>query len=87
MNDLKNGNSDEHRKDEVKIKVNDVERDIHRGNRSVTEIKTIGEVPLNYMLEQLVEGKLTPLDDNGSVVIKGGEIFIGHIKDGGSSQF
>jgi hypothetical protein len=37
------------------------------------------------MLEQLIEGKLAPLDDNGSVVIKGGEIFIGHIKDGASS--
>jgi len=85
MVDLKNGNSEEHRKDYVKITVNDVQREIHRGRQSVSEIKTVGEVPLNYMLEHLINGKLTPLDDNGSVVIKGGEIFIGHIKDGASS--
>jgi hypothetical protein len=85
MIDLQKGNSDEHRKDYVKITVNDVQREIHRGRQSVSEIKTVGEVPLNYMLEQLVDGKLTPLDDNGSVVIKGGEVFIGHIKDGASS--
>lgn len=85
MTDLQKGNSDEHRKDYVTITVNDVQREIHRGRQSVTEIKQLGEVPLNYMLEQLIEGKLTPLDDNGSVVIKGGEIFIGHIKDGASS--
>ena len=85
MKDLQKGNSDEHRKDYVTITVNDVQREIHRGRQSVSEIKQIGEVPLNYMLEQLIEGKLTQLDDNGSVVIKGEEIFIGHIKDGASS--
>lgn len=85
MVDLKNGNSEEHRKDYVTITVNDVQREIHRGRQSVSEIKTVGEVLLNYMLEQLIDGKLTPLDDNGSVVIKGGEVFIGHIKDGASS--
>jgi hypothetical protein len=85
MEDFKNGNSEEHRNDVVSITVNDVEKNIHRGRQTVTEIKSIGEVPLNYMLEQLIDGKLTELEDHGSVVIKGGEIFIGHIKDGASS--
>jgi len=85
MSNLEKGNSAEHRKDVVKITINDSEKEIHRGNQSVVEIKNIGQVQLNYMLEQLIDGKLTPLDDNGSVVIKGGEIFIGHIKDGASS--
>ncbi len=85
MEDLKKGNSEDHRNDVVKITVDDSEREIHRGRRTVAEIKTVGGVPLNYMLEQLIDGKLTPLDDSGSVVIKGEEIFIGHIKDGASS--
>ena len=85
MEDLKKGNSEEHRNDVVNITVNDIGREIHRGSRNVSEIKTIGEVPLNYMLEQLIDGKLKELDDNGSVVIKGGEIFISHIKDGASA--
>lgn len=78
-------NSEEHRKDVVKITVNGKERDIHRGSRTVSEIKTVGEVPLNYMLEQFVDGKLVPLADDDRVLIKGGEVFIGHIKDGSSS--
>ncbi len=80
-----NNNSDEHRKDFVKITINDVEKEIHRGNRTVVEIKEVGSVPLNHMLEQVIDGILTPLDDNGSVVIKGDEIFVSHIKDGGSA--
>lgn len=80
-----NNNSDEHRKDYVKIVINDVEKEIHRGRRTVVEIKEIGNVPLNHALEQVVDGVLTPLDDNGSVVIKGDEIFVSHIKDGGSA--
>ena len=85
MNDLQKDNSEEHRKDCVIIIINDVEKEIHRGSQSVSVIKTIGEVPLNHMLEQLIEGKLVPLNDNGSVAIKGGEIFIGHVKDGASA--
>lgn len=80
-----NGHSEEHRKDLVNILVNDVEREIHRGRQTVVEIKKVGQISLNHMLEQLIDGNLTPLEDNGSVVIKGGEIFISHPKDGGSS--
>lgn len=72
-------------KDEVIIKVNTIERKIHRGNQKVSDIKTVGEVPQSYDLDQLIEGKLVPLKDDGSVVIKGGEEFFGHIKDGSSS--
>lgn len=69
----------------VNVSINDIETSIHRGRQSVEEIKTAGEVPLNHMLEQLIDGQLTPLGDNDSVVIKGGEVFISHIKDGGSA--
>ena len=81
---VKNNKSEEHRKDVVGITINNVSKEIHRGRRTVVEIKTVGEVPLNHMLEQLIDGKLTPLDDNGSLVIKGGETFISHPKDGAS---
>ena len=69
----------------VNITINDTERSIHRGRQTVVDIKKAGEVPLNHALEQVVEGQIVPLDDNGSVVIKGGEVFISHPKDGGSS--
>jgi len=58
---------------------------IHRGHQTVVEIKTIGGVPLAFELEQLVDGKLTPLPDDGAVTLKGGEVFLSHPKDGGAS--
>lgn len=82
-NDHGHGNGPANSK--VNITVNDTERSIHRGRQTVVEIKTVGEVPLNHALEQIIDGKIIPLNDNGSVVIKGGEVFISHPKDGGSS--
>jgi hypothetical protein len=58
---------------------------IHRGRQTVTEIKTVGGVPQAFELEQLIDGKLTPLADDGAVTIKGGEVFLSHPKDGGAS--
>jgi hypothetical protein len=58
---------------------------IHRGHQTVAEIKTVAGVPLAFELEQLIDGKLTPLPDDGAVTLKGGEIFLGHPKDGGAS--
>jgi len=70
---------------EVHITVNTVPRLIHRGRRTVAEIKTVGEVPQADELEQVIDGKLTPLRDDESVVIKGGEVFMSHVRDGGSA--
>lgn len=58
---------------------------IHRGHQTVVEIKNVAGVPLAFELEQLIEGKLTPLPDDGAVTIKGGEVFLSHPKDGGAS--
>ncbi len=69
----------------VNITVNDTNYSIHRGRQTVVEIKNAGKVPLNHALEQIIDGQIVPLEDNGSVVIKGGEVFISHIKDGGSA--
>lgn len=70
---------------DVTIKINDIDRKIMPGWRTVAEIKNIGEVPLAYELEQVIDGKLIPLDDNGRVEIAGCEEFYGHVKDGSSS--
>jgi hypothetical protein len=61
-------------------------KSIHRGHQAVSAIKTLGGIPLADVLEQKVKGRLEPLDDNGSVVIKGGEEFLSHPRDSGSSH-
>jgi hypothetical protein len=58
---------------------------IHRGHQTVADIKKLAGVPLAFELEQLIDGKLTPLPDDGAVTIKGGEVFLSHPKDGGAS--
>ncbi len=70
---------------EVKIQINGVSKLIHRGHQTVAEIKKLGGVPLADELEQLIDGKLKPLPDDGAVTIKGGEVFMSHVRSGGSS--
>ena len=69
----------------VMITVNTIPVSIHRGHRTVAEIKTAAKVPLADDMEQVIDGKLIPLADDGSVTLKGGEQFISHPKDGSSS--
>lgn len=76
---------DEHRQDTVTITINNEEYSIHRGRQSVSEIKGIGGIPQADVLEQLIDGQLVELDDNGAVTIKGGEQFISHPRDSASS--
>jgi hypothetical protein len=69
----------------VTITINSKPKEIHRGHQTVATIKKLGEVPAADELEQVIQGKLTPLPDDGAVTIKGGEVFISHPRDSGSS--
>jgi hypothetical protein len=80
-----NDNKDPEQGPDVTITVDTKPYKIHRGHRTVAEIKNVAGVPLAFELEQLVNGKLTPLPDDGAVTLKGGEIFLSHPKDGGAS--
>lgn len=56
---------------------------IHRGHQTAAAIKAAGEAPAADDLEQLVNGQLILVTDG--VTIKGGEVFVTHPHDGGSS--
>jgi hypothetical protein len=75
----------EHDHELVTITVDTKPYKIRPGQYTVVEIKQLAGVPLAYELEQLIDGKLTPLADGGTVTIKGGEVFLSHPKDGGAS--
>ena len=72
-------------RDFVKITIDGVSRQIHRGRQTVAEIKTVGGVSLVDELSQVINGKLDPLADDGSVVIKGEEAFVSNRRSGASS--
>jgi len=49
---------------------------IHRGHQSVAEIKAVANVPIEYVIDQIVDGEIKPLQNDDSVTLKGGERFI-----------
>ncbi|WP_159076445.1 multiubiquitin domain-containing protein [Flagellimonas amoyensis] len=59
--------------------------ELERGKYTGSELKGIGGVPIDYELEQIVHGQIKLISDNKMIVIKGGEEFISHPKDGHSS--
>lgn len=69
----------------VTIYIKKKEYKVTPGQHSVSEIKEIGGIPQAYELEQLINGKLTPLDDNAVIDIKGCEQFFAHPREGKSS--
>lgn len=58
---------------------------VHRGHKTVAEIKEAAGVPIEYVLDQIVDGEIIPLQNDGAVTIKGGERFISHVDDGKAS--
>lgn len=52
----------------------------------VSQLKTALGVDPSREIEQVVEGKLVPLDDNAKIHIQGGEVFVSHVRGGGSSH-
>ncbi len=69
----------------VQITINRVEYEIHRGHQTVEAIKALASIPPADELEQVVNGNLEPLPDTGAITLKGGELFLSHPRDGGSS--
>lgn len=85
MSEQNHQNADPQHGPEVNITINGVEVKIHRGRQSAADIKKAGGVAAAMELEQIIDGKLTPLADDGAVTIKGGETFISHVRDSKSS--
>jgi hypothetical protein len=70
---------------EVTITIDNKNFTVHRGSQTVAELKQLAGIPAAYELEEIVDGKLVPLNDNQRVVIKGGERFVSHPRAGASS--
>jgi len=70
---------------EVNITIDNKNFTVHRGSKTVAELKQLAGIPAAYELEEIVDGKLVPLNDNQRVVIKGSERFVSHPRAGASS--
>ncbi len=72
-------------KQEVTVTVDGKPREVLEGTYVVSEFKKLVEVDPSKELDEVVHGELKPLDDNQHIHIKGGEVFISHARQGGSS--
>jgi len=69
----------------VTIHVNSRDVILHPGHYAIPTLKRVSKVPLTDDLDELVECNLVLLPDDGHVTIRGCEVFVSHVKDGGSA--
>lgn len=70
----------------VIVTVDDKEVEVEHGRYVVSDFKTKVGVPIDYDLDQLIHGKFETLADSSEVKINGKEIFVSHVRTGGSSS-
>lgn len=79
------GEHSHHHKKEVAVTVDGKTYHVPEGNYIVSQFKKLVGVDSSKELDEVVHGELKPLDDNQTIHIKGGEVFISHARQGGSS--
>jgi hypothetical protein len=69
----------------VTVTVDTKEKQVHRGSWVVSEFKKEVGVDASRALDEVIAGEFKALDDNERITIKGGEVFVSHARQGGSS--
>jgi hypothetical protein len=78
-------NSGHNHKKEVTVTVDNHPHKVPEGEYLVSAFKNKVGVDPSKELDEVVHGELKPLDDNQKIHIRGGEVFISHARQGGSS--
>jgi len=74
-----------HSKKLVSVTVDGKHHRVLEGHYLVSDFKKLVGVDASKELDEVVHGEFKPLDDNGRIHIKGGEVFVSHARQGGSS--
>lgn len=69
----------------VVVKVDGVDHKVRPGRYIVKNFKRLVGVDPAFQLDQVVRGEFEELPDDSKLVIKGGEIFVSHVRGGGAS--
>jgi hypothetical protein len=70
---------------DVTVTVDGTTHTVHRGSYIVSEFKKLVGVDAARELDEVVHGQFKLLDDNARIVIKGGEVFVSHVRTGAAS--
>jgi hypothetical protein len=79
------GENEHHENHQVTVMVDGRPHTIAAGDYLVSRFKTIVGVPADYELDQVIEGEFKPLSDTAEIKIKDKEVFVSHVRRGGSS--
>ena len=71
---------------EVRVTVDGSVHEVRPGEYLISKFKELVGVDAAKELDEVVHGELRPLDDNAHIHIKGGEVFVSHVRTGGSSS-
>jgi hypothetical protein len=69
----------------VQVTIDTKPKTIQAGTYTVNELKRALGVDTSRVLDEVVCGEFKELSDNGTVHVKGGEIFVSHVRQGQSS--
>lgn len=69
----------------VQVAIDNKPKSIQAGTYTITKLKGVLEVDPSRVLDEVIGGEFKELPDNGTVPIKGGEIFVSHVRQGQSS--
>ncbi|HTK31245.1 MAG TPA: hypothetical protein VL332_04730 [Candidatus Saccharimonadaceae bacterium] len=75
----------DHPQKKVQVTVDGKPREVRPGTYVVSEFKKEVRVDPSLELDQVIDGQFIPLDNNASIEIKGKEVFVSHVPQGGSS--
>jgi hypothetical protein len=76
---------DEHHHKTVTVTVDGKQHSVLKGDYVVSSFKKLVAVDPSKELDEVVHGEFKPLDDSQHIEIKGGEVFVSHARQGGSS--
>lgn len=74
-----------HHPHSITIKINNTAYEVHERVMSVKELKKLAGIPLADVLVKIVNNEMQQLDDNGTVELHCGDVFVSHPRDNASS--
>lgn len=74
-----------HHAKKVTVTVDSKPHHVEPGSYVVSAFKQLVHVDASRELDQVVDGAFIPLANDASIEIKGGEVFVSHVPQGGSS--
>lgn len=79
------GHKDHTHQREVHITVDGQPKEVTGGEYLVSKFKALIGVPPDYELEHVIKGVFHPLADTAKICVENHEVFVGHVRQGGSS--